>query len=486
MHRPLSALALAFAFIGCGAADDDPPRDPADATAADAIAPDATPDAARDECTPEDTRPCPGRPEVMQRCADHRWGACDPSPSERCDGTDDDGDGAIDESLVEPCGSTIGACQPGVRICADGIWSACAGAIEPSPETCDGTDEDCDDAIDEAPIMPIRGSLPAPTNLPPTSLAWDGRAYALALPGYPNWILRLAVLDAHVWRADLVGRLPVDAALAAGPSGLAITWAERDGTVQFGRLGWGDDGLPIEPVALRGEDEGGRATEVRIAGETRITLLAWIDDREGTLMPWVVTLDPATGQPRQPPRRVAETPSARALSVANNGEDGFAIGWLTDEGAWIARLTNPLEVPTPPINVAPGATALAVGADYYIDTFIAAWSDGQSVTLTRIPRDAAQIGSTTLVTEGEADIADLRFMRNDAIWGVFWTAAAAEGRVIRGRLYHRDGRTLGPAADLGPIGEGAAVTFGLDGFTTATLAAGRLHLRAGPIVCPSE
>lgn len=83
------------------------------------------------------------------------------------DGSDDDGDGVVDEGCAEcEVGSVegcyggdlahagIGACVTGTRICEGGAefgaWSACEGAVLPGDETCgDGSDEDCDGLVDE-------------------------------------------------------------------------------------------------------------------------------------------------------------------------------------------------------------------------------------------------------------------------------------------------------------------------------------------------
>jgi hypothetical protein len=54
-----------------------------------------------------------------------------------------------DEGESEQCGSNIGACSFGVRVCNSGIWSDCTGGAAPSAEYYDGIDNDCDGEIDE-------------------------------------------------------------------------------------------------------------------------------------------------------------------------------------------------------------------------------------------------------------------------------------------------------------------------------------------------
>ena len=45
--------------------------------------------------------------------------------------------------------SGIGACKAGLSRCQGGIFDACIGQVTPGPESCDGTDEDCDGTADE-------------------------------------------------------------------------------------------------------------------------------------------------------------------------------------------------------------------------------------------------------------------------------------------------------------------------------------------------
>jgi hypothetical protein len=70
---------------------------------------------------------------------------------ESCNGLDDDCNGVVDDVADEACGTTNedGVCTPGVFRCAEGR-RVCEGAVLPASEACEtGLDEDCDGEIDE-------------------------------------------------------------------------------------------------------------------------------------------------------------------------------------------------------------------------------------------------------------------------------------------------------------------------------------------------
>ncbi|MBM4398415.1 MAG: putative metal-binding motif-containing protein, partial [Deltaproteobacteria bacterium] len=124
---------------------------------------------------------------------------CDAMPvaptDERCNGADDDCDGATDEGWPDKAGVCLvgaGACRAaGVRRCtADGAGLECSVEPgEPAAEACDGIDNDCDDDIDED--FPDKGKACSAgdgechANGVMTCLA-DGSALACdAVPGEP-------------------------------------------------------------------------------------------------------------------------------------------------------------------------------------------------------------------------------------------------------------------------------------------------------------
>ncbi len=70
---------------------------------------------------------------------------------ETCDGLDNDCNGSVDDGCSCEEGSTLDcstACGPAQQVCVGGAWTAC-NAKQPSPEVCDGEDNDCNGMVDE-------------------------------------------------------------------------------------------------------------------------------------------------------------------------------------------------------------------------------------------------------------------------------------------------------------------------------------------------
>ncbi len=94
----------------------------------------------------------------QQACDGGGFGACAGAVGpgvESCNGVDDDCDGTVDglreQCYTGPVGTEgIGICHGGARRCDAGAWSRCAGEVVPADsDVCDGRDNDCDARIDE-------------------------------------------------------------------------------------------------------------------------------------------------------------------------------------------------------------------------------------------------------------------------------------------------------------------------------------------------
>ncbi len=97
------------------------------------------------------------------------YGACNNTwtpVAEVCNNIDDDCDGIVDENLSQSCSNIlgngcttapcpgsnnpgVGVCHPGTQTCSNGSYGTCVGEVGPSPEICNGLDDDCDGIVDE-------------------------------------------------------------------------------------------------------------------------------------------------------------------------------------------------------------------------------------------------------------------------------------------------------------------------------------------------
>ena len=95
-----------------------------------------------EDCADDD---CDGLIDENMSCS------CSAKP-EVCNGADDDCNGKVDDVTPVACGLAVGECRPGITACVDdgagGKRTDCMGGALPTPEICDGKDNDCDGVPD--------------------------------------------------------------------------------------------------------------------------------------------------------------------------------------------------------------------------------------------------------------------------------------------------------------------------------------------------
>ena len=132
--------------------------------------------------------------EGSTRCSTEPGASVDQSIPERCNGNDDDCDGLTDENPDSfdvacydgPAGTVdVGLCESGLRRCVAGALSACAGAVRPREDVCNGDDDDCDGATDEAYVATLVCGAGVCRNNPTPSRCENGAVVACQ-PGAPT------------------------------------------------------------------------------------------------------------------------------------------------------------------------------------------------------------------------------------------------------------------------------------------------------------
>lgn len=93
-------------------------------------------------------------------------GGVQPTP-EICDGKDNNCDGLIDNNINTRCytgpaaNRGVGVCAEGRISCINGVPGTCVGSVLPSNEICDGLDNNCNGQVDEGNVCVAPGNGPA-------------------------------------------------------------------------------------------------------------------------------------------------------------------------------------------------------------------------------------------------------------------------------------------------------------------------------------